>query len=52
MRSDNLHLPHITSNFLMVTMVTVIMVVMVVMVVRTGKDRTKLTFKLDFPGNL
>ena len=61
MRSDNLQLPHITSNFLMVTMVTVIMVVMVVMVVmlvivvmvvRTGQDRTKLTFKLDFPGNL
>ena len=53
MRSDNLQLHHITSNFLMVTMVTVIMVVMMVMVVilvkvvmvnmvviRTGQDRT------------
>ena len=41
MRSDNLQLPHITSNFLMVAMVMVIMLVMLVMlvvVVRTGLD--------------
>ena len=59
MRSDNLQLPHITSNFLMVTMMIVVMVVMLVievvvnmmvMVDRTGQ--AKLPFKLDFPGNL
>ena len=46
MRSDNLQLPHITSNFLMITMMIVVMVVMLVlevvvnlmvMVDRTGK---------------
>ena len=51
---------------IMVLMVMVVMVVMLVMVVDvvvvnivvrtgqdgTGRDRTKLTFKLDFPGNL
>ena len=45
MTSDNLQLPHITSNFLSVAMVIMVatvmmvMVVMVVMVVRTGQDR-------------
>ena len=34
------------------TMVIMVAMVMVVMVVRTGRDGTKLTFKLDFPGNL
>ena len=52
MKSDNLQLPHITSNFLIVMVVMVVMLVIVVMVVRTGQDRTKLTFKLVFPGNL
>ena len=80
MRSDNLQLPHVTPNFLMVAMAimvamvimgTMVMVVTLVMVNintyrtrqggtgrdgtgqdRTGQDRTKLTFKLDFPGNL
>ena len=38
---------------IMVLMLAMVVVVnMVVMVDRTGKDRTKLTFKLDFPGNL
>ena len=41
MRSDNLQLPHITSNFLMVAMVMLVMLVMVVMVVMVaGRDKT------------
>ena len=46
MRSDNLQLPHITSNFLMVAtvmvvnLVMVVVVNMVVMVVRSAQDRT------------
>ena len=41
MRSDNLQLPHITSNFLMVAEVMVVVVSLVVrvnMVDRTGQD--------------
>ena len=54
MRSDNLQFPHITANFLMVATDMVVMVVMVVCTGQdtAGQDRTELTFKLDFPGNL
>ena len=48
----NHQLPQITSNFLMVAMVAMVIKVAMVIMVRTGQDRTKLTFKLDFPGNL
>ena len=48
--TNNLQLPHITSNYLMVAMV--IMVAMVMVVVVNMMVRTGLTFKLDFPGNL
>ena len=37
---------------MVVMLVMVVVVNMVVMVDRTRQDRTKLTFKLDFPGNL
>ena len=36
----------------MVAMVAMVIKVAMVIMVRTGQDRTKLTFKLDFPGNL
>ena len=36
--------------FATVMVVMVVVVNLVVMVVRTGQDRTKLTFKLDFTG--
>ena len=48
--TNNLQLPHITSNYLMVAMV--IMVAMVMVVVVNMMVKTGLTFKLDFPGNL
>ena len=35
----------------MVMIIIVVMLVMVIMVIRTDRQ-TKLTFKLDFPGNL
>ena len=37
---------------IMVATAMVVVVNMVVMVDRTGQHRTKLTFKLDFPGSL
>ena len=37
---------------IMVATVMVVMLVVVNMVISTGQDRTKLTFKLDFPGIL
>ena len=37
---------------MLVILVMVVVVSMLVMVVTTGQDRTKLSFKLDFPGNL
>ena len=43
------------ATVMVVMLVMVVVVNMVVMVDRTGLDRTgqeKLTFKLDFPGNL
>ena len=40
------------ATVMVVMLVMVIVVNMVVMVDRTGQDRTKQTFKLDFPGNL
>ena len=46
--TNNLQLPHITSNYLMVAMV--IMVAMVMVVVVNMMVRTGLTSKLDFPG--
>ena len=36
----------------MVAMVAMVIKVAMVIMVRTGQDRTKLTFKLDFPGNM
>ena len=44
MRSDNLQLPHKTSNFLMIAMVIMVATVMVVMVVvdRTGRETRRL----------
>ena len=40
------------ATVMVVMLVMVIVVNMVVMVDRTGQDRTKQTFKLDFLGNL
>ena len=52
--TNNLQLPHITSNYLMVAMVIMIAMVMVVMavmvIVVNMMVRTGLTSKLDFPG--
>ena len=40
------------ATVMVVMLVMVVVVNMVVMVDRTGQGRTKLTSKLDFPGNL